>query len=234
MRKVNVRTELEDEDIKNGLLGTVQAQKEAIEAAYQRYAKPLAGFIRERVAPTLDSDEVASAVNDTFCALAQYVSRGKFKAEGAIITLLFSMARFKAYDHLRRKTARRRGALGTNLENEPNCDGGLNDDDFANQVAQRLVAAPEVATLWRTAADEGAANEIIQQFRLWIAGLPRLQRKVAEVLLTNFGDLTNAEISEEIGRTGKRPSEASVKSARYEISQKFKTLMEIRERTKGP
>jgi RNA polymerase sigma factor (sigma-70 family) len=230
-----VRTELEDEDIKNGLLGTVQAQKEAIEVAYQRYAKPLAGFIRERVAPTLDSDEVASAVNDTFCALAQYVSRGRFKAEGAVITLLFSMARFKAYDHLRRKTARRRGAQRTNLENEPICDGGLNDDDFANQeVAQRLIAAPEVAALWRTAADEGASNEIIQEFRLWIGGLPRLQRKVAEVLLTNFGDLTNAEISEEIGRTGERPSEASVKSARYEISQKFKTLMEIRERTKGP
>jgi hypothetical protein len=85
IERLNVRTEVEDDDIKDGLLGTEQEQQEAIKKAYERYAKPVAGFIRERVAPTLDSDEVASAVNDTFCALAKYVARGRFKADGALV-----------------------------------------------------------------------------------------------------------------------------------------------------
>ena len=229
-----MRTELEDEDIKNGLLGTEQAQSEAIERAYARYARPLAAFIRERVAPTLDSDQVASAVNDTFCALADRVSGGKFKGDWAVITLLFAIGRLKAYDQLRYKTARRRSGPEQDVEGSPGCDAGVDDDEFAQQVAERLAPAPEIAVLWRTAADEGATNEIIRQFRLWVGGLKRLQRKVAEVLLTHFGDITDREISEEIGRGGEGPSEASVKSARHEITRKFKTLIETRERTKGP
>lgn len=233
IERLNVRTEVEDDDIKDGLLGTEQEQQEAIRKAYDRYAKPVAGFIRESVAPSLDSDEVASAVNDTFCGLAKYVARGRFKADGALVTLLFSMARLKAYDLLRRKTAGRRSHTEEYLGDEPEC-GGVADDEFAVHVAQRLAAAPEIAVLWRTAADEGAANEIIRQFRLWISQLPRLQRKVAQALLTHFGDVTNREICEEIAKTAERPTEPSVKSARNEITRKFKTMIETRERTKKP
>jgi RNA polymerase sigma factor (sigma-70 family) len=229
-----VRTEVEDDEINEGLLGSEQDQHAAIGKAYDRYAKPVAGFIRESVAPSLDSDEVASAVNDTFCALAKYVARGRFKADGALVTLLFSMARLKAYDLLRRKTAGRRSRKEEYVGDESACDGGIGDDEFAVQVAQRLAAASEIAILWRTAADEGAANEIIRQFRLWVSQLPRLQRKVAQALLTHFGDVTNREICDEIAKTGERPTEASVKSARNEITRKFKTMIETRERTKKP
>lgn len=234
IERLNVRTEVEDDDIKDGLLGTEQEQQEAIKKAYERYAKPIAGFIRESAAPTLDSDEVASAVNDTFCALAKYVARGRFKADGALVTLLFSMARLKAYDLLRRKTAGRRSRKQEYVGDETECDGEVGDDEFATQVAQRLAAAPEVAVLWRTAADEGAANEIIRQFRLWVSRLPRLQRKVAQALLAHFGDITNREICDEIAQSGERPTEASVKSARNEITRKFKTMIETRERTRKP
>jgi len=91
--------------------------------------------------------------------------------------------------------------------------------------------APEVRESWRTAADAGSANEIIRQFRLWIGGLPRLQRKVAQALLRHFGDISDKEISDEISAGGNpRPSEASVKSARKEITRKFKTLIHTQER----
>jgi DNA-directed RNA polymerase specialized sigma24 family protein len=52
----------------------------------------------------LDDDEIASAVNDVFCGLAKYVSRGKFTRDGSLKTLLLTMARRKGYDQLRRKT----------------------------------------------------------------------------------------------------------------------------------
>ncbi len=239
MRKVSVKTvtsESEDEEMKKGLTGTAREREDAFEKAYARFARPLAAFIRESVAPTLDSDEVATAVSETFCGLARYVDRGRFKSEGAVSTLLFSIARLKGYDQLRRKTSLKRRDPDRESDGFKECsDGEMSDDDFATRVTQRLVRAPEIRELWKTAADIGAANEIIRQFRLWISTLPRLQRKVAQALLKYFGDVTNKEICDEIAKSGgSPPSEASVKSARNQLTAKFRTLIQTQERKIKP
>src|SRR5947208_1185427 len=96
-----------DDEIKAGLLGNEQEQEQAVSRAYERFSKPLAAFIREVVAPTLDSDEVATAVNETFCALARYANARKFHGHGALSTLLFEIAQRKATDLLRKKTCRK-------------------------------------------------------------------------------------------------------------------------------
>jgi RNA polymerase sigma factor (sigma-70 family) len=235
MRKFSdktVRPESEDEEIKKGLSGTAQEREAAFEEAYARFARPLAAFIRERVAPTLDGDEVATAVSKTFCGLARYVEQGRFKSEGAISTLLFSIARRKGYDELRRKTTLKRRDPDCESDEINECgDGEMTDDEFATRVTQRLIRAPEIRELWKTAADICAANEIIRQFRLWIGTLPRLQRKVAQAILKYFGDATNKEICNEIAKAGESPpSEASVKSARKQLTEKFKTLIQTQER----
>lgn len=112
-----------DEEIKNGLKGTVQAQEVAIEQAHKRFARPLAAYTREKVAPTLDSDEIATAVSETFCAVARYAESGRLRASGALSTLFFEIARRKAIDLLRKKTCRKRRATGddasTDVVEEP-------------------------------------------------------------------------------------------------------------------
>lgn len=200
--------------------------------AVVRYARPLASFIRESVAPTLDSDEVATAVNDAFIGLAKYAARRKFHANGALSTLLFSIARLKAYDQLRRKPKNCGAPEDDGTGDSEDEHDGSNDDDFAVEVSRSLVAAPEIAILWKTAADEASANEIIRLFRLWIGTLPRLQRKVAQALLRSCGHATNGQICDELAKDGPRPSEASVKSARRQIVEKFKTLITTQERAK--
>ncbi len=239
-----VTPDAEEEEIKKGLMGTPQEQEAAYERAYNRFARPLAAFIRESVAPTLDGDEVATAVSEAFCGLARYVDRGKFKSDGALSTLLFSIARCKAYDLLRNKTSKkRRDPDGQHADANESRDGELTDEEFAERVFQRLVKAPEIREMWNTAADACAANEIIRQFRLCIGTLPRLQRKVAQAILAHFGDVSNnefgavsnAEICDEIAKCGvTRPSEASVKSARKEITRKFKAIIQTQERTIEP
>lgn len=242
MQDVTTRTDpsadRSDEDIKAGLLGTSQDQDRAITRAYQRFAKPLFGFIRESVAPTLDSDEIATAVNETFCALARYASAGKFRSSGALSTLLFEIARRKATDILRKKTCRkRRIETGESavipVEDLELGHGGISDDEFATRVTQRLILAPEIRDLWRTAADEAQANEIIRNFRLWISTLPRLQRKVAEIMLAHFGSASDGEMSIELGKMGIQATPASVKSARSEIVRKFESLIKKTERTRS-
>lgn len=223
--------ELEDNLIKEGLKGTPQSQEEAIDRAYSRYAKPLAGYIRESVAPTLDSDEIATAVNEAFCALARYVAQEKFSASGALSTLLFTLARRKAIDQLRAKTSRKRQPAANGANDSPDVTADMTDDDFTISVTQRLIEAPEVAELWRTAADSAADNEIIRTFRLWIGRLPRVQRKVAEALLRHFGSASDAEIASELSENGESITAASVKSARAEIVRKFTALIEQTERT---
>jgi DNA-directed RNA polymerase specialized sigma24 family protein len=230
--RLDLSTHVEDVDkeIKNGLLGTEQQQCEAVEKAYERYAKPLASFIREKVAPTLDSHELSTAVDEVFLGLARSAAKGKITTGGYLGTLLFKMARRKAYDQLRAKT--RHDSRFTSLDDDDDCDNVMTDDEFSSRVRERLAASPQIAALWRTAAENGAANEIIRMFRLWLSNLPRLQRKVAQALFVHFGDITDHEICDDLAKTGERPSVASVKSARKQIIEKFKSYMEIRERVK--
>jgi DNA-directed RNA polymerase specialized sigma24 family protein len=233
-----VRTEVEEDEIKIGLLGSEKEKEDAIHRAYFRYRRPIAAFIRERVAPTLDSDEMATVISATFCGFALYVDRGKFNPDGSLSTLLFTIARRKAIDQLRRRKKLQmaetwdQSYLDEPTDNESTAE---NDDEiFRSGVAQALRECPEIGALWRTAADEGSANEIIRQFRIWIGTQPRLQRKVGEALLRHSGDVTNAQIAAEIATPDDRPTVASVKSARNEITRKFKTLMTQKERNTRP
>lgn len=224
-----MRTEVDEDDIKLGLLGTEQEREDAIRKAYERFKYPLASFIRERVAPTLDSDELANAVHDAFRGLARYVSSGAFNPDGSLATLLFAIGRRKAIDQLRR---RRRTLPEGLLEDgfQDDSEDETEKDEFNSTVAQILRESPEVGALWKTAADISAANEIMRQFRLWIGSQPRLQRKVGEALLRHFGDISDADIAEEISTSINRVPVASVKSALREITRKFKTLIENTER----
>jgi len=226
----------EDQAISAGLKGSRRCQENAIERAHQRFSRSLAAYIRERVAPTLDGDEIATAVSETFCALARYAAEGKFYSTGALSTLLFTIARRKAIDILRKKTRKKRRAGEDDHTMLPVTEvelghDGLSDDDVAVEVTQKLVRAPEISDLWRTAADEARTNEIIRRFRLWIGTLPRLQRKVAECMLTHFGSATDAEMAAELRNEGVQATPASVKSARTQIVIKFKSYIKETERT---
>jgi hypothetical protein len=57
-----------------------------------------------------------------------------------------------------------------------------------------------------------------------------VQRKVAQALLRHMGDISDPEICEEIATNDERPTVASVKSARKQISQKFASLIQNHER----
>jgi hypothetical protein len=49
-----------------------------------------------------------------------------------------------------------------------------------------------------------------------------------------YGDITEEEICEEIGKLGETPPLGSVKSARREVREKFTSLINQLERTKKP
>lgn len=239
-RPFDVKTEVQEEEIKLGLGGDEQRQFEAICKAYNHYAEPLTAFVRERF-PTFDSQEVTTAVNDVFIELAKKTKEGKFRPEGSLRSLLFRMAWGNAVDQWKAKCRWYQRKL-LDFENiDPNDEfDGLTDDEVASFVAQKLSNAPEFATAWRvvtkewTPGDQVAAIEIVRQFKMWIAtGLSPLQRKVAELIAVSFGEMTDVEMCDQIGKTGDRPPLGSVKSARREIREKFTLFIKQLERERS-
>ena len=191
------------------------------------------------MAPTLDGHELTTAVNNVFIELARMAKMAKLRESGSLVALLFKMARTNAIDQFRSK---RRWETRHITESDAVATEGRADDDLSSDeklialVARRLAEAPEIAAVWktltlrRTAADEVAANEVIRQFKVWLSGLPRLQRKVAESMALYFGDVTDEEICDEIAKSNVRPPISSVKSARAQIREKFTALMNHQER----
>jgi DNA-directed RNA polymerase specialized sigma24 family protein len=236
-----VKTEVQEEEIKLGLRGDEQKQLEAICKAYGRYRDPLASYAREQF-PALDSQEVATAVNDVFLELARKAKEGKFRTDGSLKSLLFQMVWRNATDQWRARCRwykRKISEFSKQQHDGSSATEELTDDEVASLVAQKLSNAPAIATAWKvvtqewTAANQVAAIEIVRQFKVWIASaLSPLQRKVAELMAISFGEMTDEEMCRELAKTEKAAPLGSVKSARREIREKFTSLIKQLERTK--
>jgi DNA-directed RNA polymerase specialized sigma24 family protein len=235
-----VKTEVEEE-IKSGLKGNEEKQLEAVCKAYDRFAAPLASYIRESVAPTLDSHELTTAVDNVFIDLAKKAKKGNFTFDGSLTSLLFRMAKYKALDQLRVKYKQEQNNVTYHHLSDEQGDNGsdiLTEDEIVSIVAGKLSDAPQIATAWKaatqewTAGKESAAREIVRQFKMWIGtSLPPLQRKVAELIAVSFGEFTDEEICEKLKKAGHQTPLGSVKSARREIIEKFASLISKLERT---
>lgn len=233
-----MKADVEEIQIARALGGNEQQQFEAICRAQERYSDPLASYILERVAPTIESHDLTMAIDDVFVELAKKAREGKFKEDGSLVSLLFRMARCNAIDAMRQSQKRYQRYIPLRFVSRDHriCWDGNEEDEIASRVSRKLANAPEIAATWRTltqtrsAADETLANEVIRQFRLFIPTLSPLQRKVAEVMAFYFGDITDEEICDEIAKTSERPPVSSVKSARHQIRDKFKALLKSQER----
>ena len=235
-----MKTEVE-EQIKTGLRGDEHKQHEAVCRAYERFAAPLASYIRESVAPTLDDHELTTAVNNVFLDLAKKAKNGNFTFDGSLASLLFRMAKYRALDQFRAKCKQQENNVTEHPSDEGQDNHGvetLTDDEIVSIVAGKLSDAPEIATAWKaatrewTADKESAAREIVRQFKIWVGtSLPPMQRKVAELIAISFGEFTDEEICDKLTKAGHHAPLGSVKSARREIREKFESLINQQERT---
>jgi DNA-directed RNA polymerase specialized sigma24 family protein len=238
-----VKTEVEEE-IKTGLKGDEHKQHEAVCKAYERFANPLASYIRESVAPTLDEHELTTAVNNVFLDLAKKAKKGGFASDGSLKSLLFTMAKYKALDQLEAKLKQENNIVPEHPSSDASDNHSgetLTEDEIVSIVAGKLSDAPQIATAWKaatqdwTAGKESAAREIVRRFKIWIGtSLPPMQRKVAELIAASFGEFTDEEICERLKKAGHSAPLGSVKSARREIREKFASLINQLERTEKP
>jgi RNA polymerase sigma factor (sigma-70 family) len=208
---IEEREEL-DLRVRCGLLGTPQEQEDAIVLLFNKYKRPLMAYLGKNF-PDLPSDEIASAIQDTFIA----VDKNKKKlgdTDQPLSRFLFTVANRRCID-ARRRHARR---IKT-------------DDELTEEIATAMNG-----TLTKLAWDEArAANqtrEIVDEFRDFVRELKGQQRRVATIVADYLPYLlSDREIADEIYVRGNIiVSAVEVKGARTAMFEKFSELLERRKK----
>lgn len=204
---IEEREEL-DLRVRCGLLGTPQEQEDAIVLLFNEYKRPLTANLRKNF-PDLPSDEIASAIQDTFIA----VDDNKKKlgdTDQPLSPFLFTVANRRCID-ARRRHARR---IQT-------------DDELTEEIA---VAMNNTLTklAWDEARSANQTREIIAEFRDFVQTLKGQQRRVATIVADYMPYLlSDREIADEIYVRSKIVvSAVEVKGAKTAMFQKFRELLE--------
>lgn len=213
----DVGLDVDDATISLGLaIGSPAEQQDALRFAWTKYRKRVAGFIYH-CAPGLSPDSVATATNDAFRGLYKKATGGTFDPDKPLLPLLFTIAKARTVDELRRKFSRR-AEFESRLRT---------DDDFAEEVGRRITGT-DVGFHWRLAVSQGKALELKEIFLQFVGTLPPVQRVVAQIIADALpGDLADADIANVIfSETGSRPTVVQIRSARNQMEMKFRTLLE--------
>lgn len=206
---IDEREEL-DLRVRCGLLGTPEEQEEAIVLLFNEYRRPIMGFLRKNFSD-LSSDELASAVQDTFIA-ADNNKRRLGETDEPLSRFLFTVANRRGID-ARRKRARR---IQT-------------DDEITDEIAKTLDKT-FTKLAWDEARSANRTQEIIEEFRAFVPTLKGQQFRVAVVFADHMPYLlTDREIADEIfARTNVIIPVVEVKGARAAMLKKFRELLKRR------
>lgn len=191
-----------------GLLGPPEEREQAVNLLYIRFEKPLMKFLADRFAD-LTSDDRASVVQDTFCAVHNKAVDRTLDVDSPLTPFLFTVAKRRAIDLRRMASSRIRA-----------------DAELTEEVGDYLTGT-ETGREWRLAVTLNKAEEVISEFRQFVASLKGQQCKVASVMADFLPDwLTDQEIADEISDcTRQRITVMEVKGAKNALMTKFRSIL---------
>ena len=214
MAKPVAEVEIDETEIVLKLIGTDREREEGLSLAFKKHGQTVFRYI-VHLAPGLPTDCQQEAVLEALRALHRMAGEPDFDADRPLLPLLFTLAKRKTIDQLRRFVPRRE--FEERLEDEA---------DLAAEVARRLIGT-DIGAEWRLAASLERAREIQDRFRALIPTLPPVQRLVAQVMADALpGDLKDNEVADAINAlSGQRPTVVQVRSARVQIRDKFRVTV---------
>lgn len=206
----DVSEEIDDETISIAFaIGNEREREDALRALHQKYRFLVAHRI-STVGPGLSPDAVVSAVQDTFVNLFRLVTAGEFDEKKRLLPLIFTLAKRRAIDELRKKFSCQAEFL-KKLQS---------DDEFAEHVGRHIIGT-DAGFQWRMVTARNRAAEVQEILRQIIPTLPPLQRLVAQIASPHFWDITDKDIADAIFEvTGERHTVVSIRSARNQIRAK--------------
>ncbi len=216
MANPSAETGIDDADISLLLDGDAEEQEEAITFAFQKYGKQLVRYSASR-APGLSFECHEQAALQALQDLHDMARTGRFDLDRPLAGLLFTLTLRRTIDQLRRFTRIR------------DFQEKLDDDDHLAMRVHESLYGTDAGREWSLIASREEARSVQEQFRSLVATLPRVQQLVAQVMADALpGDLTDAELADGVfALDGKRPTVVAVRSARTQIRQKFRKILNL-------
>jgi len=200
----NAVTDFDADKVSILLIGTEDEQNEAIRLIDKHLRKPVAGVIR-RVAPSLRAEDLCDVYQDVILAILQSAREQRFDANQPLLPFIFTIARRRAIDRVRRKSRK------------------TANEQVLDVIAETLVDT-KVGEAWRSVASKHDGRRMLEAIGSTISRLPERQRLVASVVVDLFPETpTLQRIQEEVHRgTGDQLTVVAIKSAWREGRKKIR------------
>jgi RNA polymerase sigma factor (sigma-70 family) len=197
-------TGLDDEEVSILLIGNEEEQNEAIRLIDRHLRRALFGIIR-RTAPSLTATEVQEIYQEILLGVWQKAKKQEYNADEPLLPLLFTIARRRAIDRVRKKSRK------------------TGNEQVLDAIVETL-ADTKVGEAWQNVASKHDGRRMMEAIRNIIARMPERQRLVASVVIDLFPETpTLQQIQEEIHRsTGEQLTVVTIKSARREARKKIR------------
>ena len=197
-------TGLDTEEVSILLIGDDNEQNEAIRLIDMHLRRVLFGVIR-KVSPSLTAAEIQEVYQEVLLGIWRKAKEREYDADEPLLPLLFTIARRRAIDRVRKKSRK------------------VGKEQMLDAIAETL-ADTKVGEAWRNVASKHDGRRIMEAIRNAIARMPERQRLVASVVLDLFPETpTLQQIQEEVHQgTGEQLTVVAIKSAWREARKKIR------------
>lgn len=198
---------LDADEVSILLIGTEEEQNDAIRLIDKYLRFVISGIIRN-VAIYLKSEEVQEVYQEVLLGLWRAARDGRYDADRPLLPFVFTIARCRAIDRIRRKSLRKR-KIGNEL--------------VLDAIAGAL-ADTKVGEAWGNIVSKNDGPRMMATIRKAIIRMPERQRQVASVMIDLYPEEPSLqEIREEVcQRTGEDLTVLAIKSARREARKKIR------------
>ena len=183
-------------------------RRKAVGDAFKKWRYHVASYIHKKF-PIFNDLQLKDVVSQTFLELLTIIENGDFDPDRPIYPLLLTIAHRRGVDEYRKK---RRFVTKT--------------DDYIEEVYNRLHET-EIGETWKQVISKISADEIQEEFRIYLGILPPGQRIIAKIMFENFpNELTYGEISEKVlNETGETLSSIQIKGRQEALRKKFREIL---------
>jgi len=201
--ETNKAARLDADEVGILLIGNREEQDRGIDLIDRHLRGVIFGVMRG-VALSLRADELRDGYQDVMLAITQAAREKRYDANQPLLPFLFTLARRKAIDLVRKKTRK------------------VGVEQVLDAITGAL-ADTKVGEAWRIVAAKHDGQRMLDRFRNAVVRMPERQRLVASVMIDGFPDeLSLQEIQEELHRrTGEQLTVVAVRSARREVRRKI-------------
>jgi DNA-directed RNA polymerase specialized sigma24 family protein len=201
--ETGVAKDFDPEGVSILLIGNQEEQNEAIHLIDKHLRRVLFGVIR-RAGLSLTADEVREVYQEVLLGIWQKAKKQQYNADEPLLPLLFTIARRKAIDRVRKKSRKTGG------------------EQILDAIAE-ILADTKVGEVWRNVVLKHDGRKMMEAMRNAIVRMPERQRLVASVVMDLFPETpTLQQIQEEVRRrTGVQLTVVAIKSAWREARKKI-------------